>query len=185
MSTPSELNPSFETVIAPIIAASSDRESDLRCCQVATIGIDGGPRIRTLILRDTNIATRELVFYTDRRSPKTREIAANSRVSCHFYSATRQTQYRFYGDAELCTDGTEWNAHWCGLKPYAMRDYASDLAPGDTGTAHYLDALAEQNFALILYRFRALDWLNLSRQGHQRCAFTWQGDAFAQTHLVP
>jgi pyridoxine/pyridoxamine 5'-phosphate oxidase len=48
----------------------SDRHSPIHTPTVATIGGDGRPSIRTVVLRDCDLDARMLRFHTDRRAPK-------------------------------------------------------------------------------------------------------------------
>jgi len=41
------------------------------------------------------------------------------------------------------------------------------------------------NFAAILFRFAAMEWLWLAAGGHRRALFTWSGEAEAATWLAP
>ena len=52
---------------------------------VATLGLDGRPRIRTVVLRDFDEGAGTLRFHTDRRSEKVSELARDPRIGVHFY----------------------------------------------------------------------------------------------------
>ena len=185
MSSQSGSEPCFTNLFRPIERAAKDKASDLRWCQMATTGLDGTAKLRTLVLRGTDRDAHQLLFYTDRRSPKMAEIQARREVSCLFFSSAQQVQYRFSGIATIHIKNSLWQRHWDRLKPYARRDYASARAPGLTGETDYADALAIENFALIACRFTQLDWLSLSREGHQRYIFSWTGDTLTRNKIVP
>ena len=57
----------------------------------ATVGDDGAPQARVLVLRDLE---SRIGIFINSTSPKHRELAASPRVSLLTYYATRNTQYR-------------------------------------------------------------------------------------------
>tara|TARA_B100001250_G_C19578664_1_gene690974 strand:- start:337 stop:576 length:240 start_codon:yes stop_codon:yes gene_type:complete len=71
------------------ICAAQKKESRLdssRCIQLATIGIDSTPRVRTVVFRGwSNLY--EMQIYTDKRSQKFKELDLNNNVEiCWFFS---------------------------------------------------------------------------------------------------
>ncbi|NBR79124.1 MAG: pyridoxamine 5'-phosphate oxidase, partial [Alphaproteobacteria bacterium] len=55
---------------------AADRRSAFHTPTVATIGLDGRPRLRTIVLRACDTANRSLRFHTDARSDKINELRA-------------------------------------------------------------------------------------------------------------
>src|SRR5207249_8017499 len=69
---------------------------------LSTVGVDGRPSSRIVLLK--GIDARGLVFYTNTRSRKGREIAAQPGVSLIFWWPQLESQIRFEGDAVRVTE---------------------------------------------------------------------------------
>lgn len=76
---------------------------------VATVGPDGAPSQRTVLLKSFD--DRGFVFYTNYDSRKGNELAGNPRVSLLFYWAELERQVRVGGTAEH-TSAEESDAYW-------------------------------------------------------------------------
>jgi pyridoxamine 5'-phosphate oxidase len=76
---------------------------------VATVGADGAPSQRTVLLKSFD--DRGFVFYTNYDSRKGSELAGNPRVSLLFYWAELERQVRVGGMAEH-TAAEESDAYW-------------------------------------------------------------------------
>ncbi len=68
---------------------------------VATVGADGSPSLRTVLLKDID---HGFVFYSNTLSRKGRELAANDRVAISFTWVTLYRQIRIEGRGELVDD---------------------------------------------------------------------------------
>ena len=69
---------------------------------LSTVGVDGRPSSRIVLLK--GIDARGLVFYTNTRSRKGREIAAQPGVSLIFWWPQLESQIRFEGNAVRVTE---------------------------------------------------------------------------------
>ncbi|MBA3057162.1 MAG: pyridoxamine 5'-phosphate oxidase family protein [Gammaproteobacteria bacterium] len=161
--------------------ATQDRQHEWRTPVLATIGAQGGPQARTVVLRHSNATLERLTFYTDRRSPKVAELAANSGVTLVFWSKRLGWQLRVQADMSAQTTGPEVEQAWAQVSQSAAAgDYLSASAPGDAlpiapgmpgiqTSAHHLAVLTAQ--------VQHIDWLELGRSGHRRAVFganTWE-----------
>jgi pyridoxamine 5'-phosphate oxidase len=70
---------------------------------LATVGPDGAPSLRTVLLKEID---HGFVFYTNTRSRKGRELTANRRVAISLTWVTVHRQIRAEGRAELVDDAT-------------------------------------------------------------------------------
>jgi pyridoxamine 5'-phosphate oxidase len=68
---------------------------------VATVGVDGVPAARMLLLKGFD--ERGFVFYTNYESAKARELAANPRAALLFFWPELERQIRISGDVEKAT----------------------------------------------------------------------------------
>jgi pyridoxamine 5'-phosphate oxidase len=87
--------------------AESEGMADFNAMVLATVGADGRPSTRNVLLRDIDDAGR-LSFFTNRRSRKGREMAGSSAVSLLFSWLPMHRQVRVDGDAaELDDDSSD------------------------------------------------------------------------------
>jgi len=76
---------------------AADRASPMNVLAVATVGLDGRPRVRSVILRAADPGLRRLRFYCDNRSEKAKELAADPRVALLGVALPSATQIRIEG----------------------------------------------------------------------------------------
>ncbi|MBR0653743.1 pyridoxamine 5'-phosphate oxidase family protein [Plastoroseomonas arctica] len=163
----------------------ADRRSPIHTPSLASIGPDGAPRIRTLVLRGFDAPTRTLRVHSDRRSGKAMEIAADPRVAVHAYDAGAQVQLRLGGTATLHAEDAIADAAWATSTDNARLVYTTALPPGAAiPTPTLPSALSDgrEHFAVLVLRFDALEWLWLCADGHRRARFGWDsaGQASAE-----
>lgn len=109
--------------------ASADRRHPWRVVALCTQGADG-PAARSVILRQVQEDERRLVFYTDRRTAKLRELAQCDRVALLCWDAHHRQQLRMTGRAGVETDADTVARHWAAVPALGQQDYASRRAPG-------------------------------------------------------
>lgn len=147
---------------------------DWRRCVVATVGADG-PDARTMVLRECDAETGELVFYTDERSPKLVHLAADPRVQIVCWSPRLSWQVRLRAEVVVETEGLGVSARWARVRfSPAAQDYLSHQAPGaplGARPAPHPDAVPHHHFAVLTARVQSIDWLELHPEGHRRARF--------------
>lgn len=168
----------------------ADRRSPFRTPALATLGADGRPRVRTVVLRAFDPVARRIVVHSDVRAAKVNEVAADPRAALHVWDDGRQVQVRLDGAATLQASAAraEWNRLPAGSKStYSVRPRPGDaLADPATADADRLDeGEAFANFAVIHLDVTGMEWLHLARDGHRRAAFTWGPDGMQADWLVP
>jgi pyridoxamine 5'-phosphate oxidase len=173
----------------------ADRRSPFHHPTAATIGIDGRPQARTVILRSCDAAGRTLRFHTDGRSEKVRELAADGRIGLHFYDPGSKIQLRLAGVATLHRDDAVADAAWAGSRAFSRQCYGIEPGPGVEIGAGGAFALPEgtdeataggrANFCAVVASVTALEWLYLAAAGHRRARFRWDGEALDATWLAP
>jgi pyridoxamine 5'-phosphate oxidase len=160
---------------AELWRAAEEAGHPWRLLALATVDGDAAD-LRQVVLRETRPAERVLVFYTDARSPKVRQLAAHPVGTLLAWSRPLQWQLRMRCRFEVCTSGPEVAARWDALlEAQATRDYQSPQAPGEG-----LDAPAAPgmvgHFALVNAHVERLDWLQLRDDGvHRRAVIDAQG----------
>lgn len=171
----------------------ADRRHGFHHPVLATSGIDGRPRARTVILRGVDAAARTLRFHTDARSEKVAEMAREERVALHFYDGGAKAQVRIEGSATIHADDAVADAAWAGSRPLSRACYGTEPAPGLAIAAAQAFTLPPEgetdagraNFRAVVVRAECLEWLWLAHGGHRRALFPF-GTATAQAQwLVP
>jgi pyridoxamine 5'-phosphate oxidase len=176
-----------------------NRKHGFHHASIATIGLDGAPRARTVILRQASKEQRSIIFHTDQRSTKMRELEANPRIAVHFYDGVEKAQIRIEGVAKLHVGDDFARKRWDNSQKISRMCYSIQPAPGENIDAggDYLIADAKnisisqqdvdfQNFAAVEIVVFKLEWLFLAIQGHRRARFMWDAQGnLTQNWLVP
>lgn len=115
---------------------------------LATVGIDGQPSLRTVLLKGFD--RRGLVFYTNHTSAKAREIAGNPRVALLFQWLPLERQVSITGRAEKIS-ATE------SLKYFLSRPHDSQIGAWASRQSEIVTtrSLLEAKFAEMKAKFRA------------------------------
>ena len=92
-------------------AASDPSVLEPNAVQLATADVDGQPAVRTVLIKAMD--ERGIVFYTNYRSAKARELAANPAASAVFVWLAQQRQVRLSGTVAMI-DRAETEAYFAG-----------------------------------------------------------------------
>ncbi len=158
----------------------ADRRSPFHAPTLATVGLDGRPRARVVILRACDSARAMLRFNTDRRTAKFAELAANPLVALTGYDAGAKIQIRIEGRASLHVDDEVADAAWASARPFSRICYGTAPAPGTLLEAagdfslpseDAEIAAGRENFSAVMIEVEALEWLFLAHAGHRRARF--------------
>jgi pyridoxamine 5'-phosphate oxidase len=190
---PEALDPFLSEAWALLARGVADRRSAVHTPTLATLGLDGRPRARTVVLRGCEPGERRLRFHCDVRSDKFVELGAEPRLALHAYEPGRKLQLRVEGEATLHRADAVADAAWAGSRPMARVCYGSDPGPGAVipeGGAYRLpdEAATEPGrsfFAAVLVTVARLEMLSLALRGHRRARFTWEGGRWVGEWLVP
>lgn len=167
----------------------ADRRSAFHTPTLATVGPDGAPEARTLVLRGFDAATRVIRLHSDARSGKVASLAREPRAQLHLYDAGAKLQLRLSGRAAVHADGEVAEAAWRGSRDFSRMCYAVEPAPGTAveapPTAPRDAEAGRANFVAILLRFETLETLELAAEGHRRARFDWRDGALQCNWLVP
>ncbi len=168
-----------------------NRDHGFHLPAVASLGRDGWPAVRTVVLRGVERSSRSLRFHSDRRSPKLAELAAEPRVSLLFYDPAELTQLRVSAQASIHGSDAVADAAWQATGLFSRRCYLQEPGPsqpvaGPTsalprGLAARAPEVLESeagraNFTVVLCRIEAIDWFYLNASGHRRARFAWDAD---------
>lgn len=190
MQEAASLPATLETAFATLAQGVADRRHGFHCPMLATIGLDGAPSARTLVLRGVDAAARQIRLHTDRRAAKVPELAADPRAALLFYDAGAQLQLRLSGRATLHAEDAIADRGWAESRAMSRFCYAIAPAPGTpvpAPPAMTLDSEAGRpHFCVVIFHLESLESLHLAAAGHRRARFAWDraGGASA-TWLVP
>lgn len=178
---------------ALLVRGAADRRHPCHTPQVATLGEDGAPSLRTVVLRGVEPGARRLRFHTDARSRKVRELAAEPRVAIHAYHPGAKVQLRLAGTAVLHRDDAVADRAWASTRPFSRACYRLAVAPGSVAEDPYA-ALAQagegpeagrEAFVAVTVSVARLEFLYLAAAGHRRALFEWPEGRLAARWLVP
>lgn len=157
-----------------------DRRSAFHTPAVATVGKDGRPNLRTVVLRHASKAAWTLGFHTDRRSPKFAALRTHRQASFLIYDPPAKIQVLCSGSVELHNNNDRSHAAWQRSHPMSRVCYTQVQAPGTPldGPEHAEwqtadgSAMGQQNFVVVVARLQTIEWLHLSAQGNRRALFS-------------
>ena len=152
-----------------------------RVAVLATMDDDGKADARSIVLREVEASERQLVFYTDARSPKVRQIASTSDGTLIFWSPTLGWQLRMRVRLAIEDSGLAVSSRWARLQTsVGAGEYLSASAPGSPLDAPLVDLGNRSHFATLTALAESVDWLEVHPEGHRRALFGAGGPKWLQ-----
>lgn len=155
--------------------ATKDKHHQWRTPVLASIGLDGQPQARTIVLRQADPTAWRLEAYTDSRSPKCLELTQQQHAQLVFWSEKLRWQLRVSVIAHVHTQGELVDHAWAKMRQSpSATDYLTAQAPGsELLTGQHNTAIAthsdrDHHLAVLAFEIIAMDWLALGRGGHLR-----------------
>jgi pyridoxamine 5'-phosphate oxidase len=172
-------------------AYPGQHRSPFTLLQLATIGLDSTPKVRTVISRSADRERGQLSFHTDARSEKVAEIEQDSHAAVVAGDWNAGLQIRLEGTAHVVSDRDERLAVWNSSRPGTLTLYKAPFPPG-TSLNSPSDAASRspqsiasalegfEHFALVDFVVQHIDYLNVSGTMHRRAQFSlrqkiWSG----------
>lgn len=87
------------------------RDAYNRYVQLATVGLDGTPRVRMVVFRGFSSSDTSLFFITDARSDKLKELAQCSDVEIGWYFTQTREQFRLQCHTAIHTESLDSDSH--------------------------------------------------------------------------
>ena len=153
-----------------------------RWIQLATIGLDNTPRVRTVVFRGWS-KLYEMEIYTDQRSEKYNELSLNNNVEICWIFLKSRCQFRFRGisNTDFVNDN-EKLYHWDKLDDRSKTMWLWPK-PGEKFNIEenkYLSAKKQKkisdNFALLKIEINHVDQLILQKPIHTRRKWIKKGE---------
>ncbi|MEM6679604.1 MAG: pyridoxamine 5'-phosphate oxidase family protein [Pseudomonadota bacterium] len=175
---------------ARLVRGASDKRAAFNRPQLATLGAQGWPEQRTVVLRRVDPAERRLVIHTDRRSTKSGEIDADGRVSLLFWDPRALLQLRLWGQARLLTSDAIVEEEWTRLSELSRGIYRVPINPGRPITSPkdgdgQIAESGREVFAVISVTVMRFEWLHLRKGGHRRARFDLSAAGWEGRWLAP
>ncbi|MGY6242116.1 pyridoxamine 5'-phosphate oxidase family protein [Burkholderia ambifaria] len=172
------------------------QRSPFTMMQAATLGLDGAPKVRTIVLRQVSRADRLLAFHTDARSEKVAELRRDPRIAVVANDLDALVQIRAEGVASICDDEAQRRAIWQSSRPHTLLLYRAPLRPStpieSPEEAHVTPSPGDaptddgyRNFCLVHVTVTRIDWLELARGGHRRAVFDVNDDGYEGRWIAP
>lgn len=160
-----------------------NKKHPFRFFYLATIGNDGRPSLRTVVLRDFDSETLFFSIFTDLRSKKVKELGQDSRAQFLFYDAKKMLQVTV--NVSL-VESINNDLIYKSIPEQSKKDYATKMGPGSEisspGKVEY--DFSKGYFTQLVFKAETIEYLQLKRQNHIRAFFTsetnWEG-----TFLIP
>jgi hypothetical protein len=158
--------------------AAHDRDHPWRVMTLATVQGDRA-EARSVVLRDVDQARRRVVFYTDARSAKVEQIAANPQGVLVGWWPQPGWQLRLRATLAIETNGLDVSSRWARVKlSPSAQDYLAALPPGTPVDRFQPERGSREYFAVVTATIDEMDWLELHTDGHRRArlaggASTW------------
>ncbi len=155
--------------------AAHNKAHPWRVMGLATVAGDRAD-LRSVVLREVHAENRELVFFTDARSPKVAQIGARPLATVLAWSEPLGWQLRLRVRLTVTTSGLAVSSRWARLKlTPAAHDYLSPLPPGAPVDHYQPERGSRDYFAVLNAEVQGLDWLELHADGHRRAVFDAAG----------
>lgn len=170
---------------ASLMPQSVTQRVDARLAMLATIGADGAPEARGVVLRAADPARATVDVFTDAGTPKCAEIIAHPQVALTLWREDVLLQLRLRG-AMQCIEGKLANEAWAGLPDTALPDYGVEPTPASPIAAHdaYRRTADAARFAILRLTVETIDMVSLNAPTHTR-AFYERRDGFRGQWRAP
>ncbi|MFP1633092.1 pyridoxamine 5'-phosphate oxidase family protein [Zhengella sp. ZM62] len=177
--------------------AASKPDLQPRLMQVATIGADGAPRLRTVMLRSVEEDGWQITFHTDATSSKAAELAADPRLEIHVWRQDLQLMLRLRGRASLIHPPDPLVlAAWRQLAEHSRHVYRLTAPQGqpidDAGAYGRHEPPLEgagdpglARFTVVSVRLDEIEGVSLEPAGHRRAIWQAPGSGRPDRWLVP
>ena len=151
---------------------------------LATIGQDGAPEARIVVLRSADRQAGTVAVHTDTGSVKVTELQRDARASLHIWNEEAQLQMRLRGEVRIAT-GPEVSHLWARMPDPSRANYGVTPTPGtEIAQSDAYERHADPaRLAQLTLHIAEMDVVHLSDDYHRRALYrrddNWQGQWLA------
>jgi len=158
---------------------------------------DNRVQSRYVVLRNFIKEDHNLIFFTDKRSPKVNAILKNSRTECLFYDNVKKIQLRIKTNSYILHDIKKITEYWEKVPLVSRQSYSTKLPPSTVIKGEQIDpsnrlSLEEDNyeksfcnFCVIENYIKEIDFLSLTSSPHKRISINIDDSKIIIQDLIP
>ena len=183
-----DLREHLQNMKRELTRASVDVKHPCHTVVFSTITEDYRPQSCWVVFRKTDLERMQLVFFTDIRSQKVKNLKANSHSAVAFYHPKKCYQWRMEGTVRIHhQDNIAEDYFSTYVKNFT--DYTGLYAPGRVVHAveegwNQDEGPLDQYFSVLRFSVEKWDWLQLSRSGHRRAVYTFDNGLLTDMNWV-
>ena len=154
------------------------KKHPFRYFTLTTVGKEGSPHSRTVVLRGVESDPFTIKVYTDTRSAKVQQLIQDPRAALLFYDSSQLLQLSIKAQLLSATDA---ESTFAAMTEPMKKDYSSTLAPGTPieGPDQVTYNFNQGYFTILTFEVISLEYLKLKRPNHLRIRFSaeenWKG----------
>ena len=186
---PDSLETVFSKVRYELSLGVSNNNHPFRYGCLATYSQRGAPGLRYIVLRKI-VSELNLVFFTDKRSAKVKQMERQPELSILFYHPHERLQVRVSGKAIIHGSGDLVSQYWSTIARTGWKQYSSLLSPGEK-IQHPEDAFSWAKlarwkyFVVVEVIAGACEVLQLNRDEHMRAFYEKSSGIWTSSWLSP
>jgi pyridoxamine 5'-phosphate oxidase len=185
----------LDTAWSMLEEACKDRGKPMHLVQVATTGLDGRPKVRTVVLRRAGRTEKIIRFHTDARSAKVDELARIPFAEIHAYDPGAKFQIRLCGTAAVqAAPDDEVITAWNASRPVSRNCYKMEPGPGEriaSGGNYTLPSATGEpdiglaRFRTVIVKIDAIEVVTLAHNANRRARFEFKSSGTEAFWLAP
>lgn len=179
------LNTIFTWIKTSLQKSISVQKHPFRYCTLATMDASA-PKLRTVVLREVTNSL-SILFYTDARTQKVKQIQRNPKASLLFYDPIKMIQVTMEGNLKVSPKGDMHVEKWTAISERAKKDYTTTNAPG-TPIGHPEMVTHTQNnnhFVILTFIPHTISYLHITKPQHTRAIFHHRKKQWEGVFLTP
>ena len=189
-------HPLYLEIINLLANGASSRTSEFNQFVFSSLNVDQ-VQSRYVVLRNFIEKDHNLIFFTDKRSPKVNAILKNSRTECLFYDNVKKIQLRIKTQSYILRDKKKIREYWEKVPLVSRRSYSTKLPPSTVIKGEQIDpsyglSFEEDNneksffnFCVIENYIKGIDFLSLTSLPHKRISITIGNKKIIIQDLIP